>query len=188
MGDKKPIQSSRMTPRTAISNLAVAIRMFQPIIVNDSGEKWTGDPMNPPPEYGFKGEFEPRPNLAKDQIPPTLGQLINLCGNAMNEIHGFIQNHEALKQVLTATQRAFAEVEKHVLGESDAGELKPATTIAEIAKIKKEHVQMKDVLEKAASGSPEQALKTAQAWVFPNGSKPSFIPKTIESEGGHSIN
>lgn len=188
MGDKKPIQTSRATPRAAISNLAVAVKMFKPVIVNDSGEKWEGNPLQPPPGFEWKGDFEPREDLKPGQIPPTMGQLINLAGNAMNEIHGFIQSHEALKSVLVATQRAFAEVEMAILGESDAGELKPATTIEEAKKIKNGYIQMRDVLQKAASSSPEQALKTAQAWVFPNGCKPTLFQGTKETEGGNSIN
>lgn len=185
MNDKpkvKPLPTNRATPRAAISNLAVATKMFRPIIVDDNGERWNGKPSDAPPGFKWNGEFEPRPDLKPDQIPPTFHQLIQAAGNAMEEIFGFIQNHEALKSVLTATQRAFAEVETVILGETADSELKPATTIAEAKRLKKEHTQMRDVLEKAASGSPEQALKAAQSWIFPNGSVPSILklPQTTD--------
>lgn len=169
---KKPIPT---TPRTAISNLAVAARMFVPVIVNDNGAKWTGDPSAAPAGYTWNGKFEPRTDLKPGQKAPTFDELINLAGNAVMELKSFIDSHEALKRILTQTQAAFSSIEAIVLGASEKETLQPLKTTEEVSRIVNEHRQMKDVLEKAASSSPAQALTTAQAWVFPNGTRPTIV-------------
>jgi hypothetical protein len=94
------------------------------------------------------------------------------------ELKSFIDSHEALKTVLTKTQEAFANVEALVLGASEKDQLQPLKTIEEVSRLAHEHNLMTDVLNKAASSAPAQALATAQAWVFKNGTRPSIIQCT----------
>jgi len=167
----------RETPKTktSISRLALAARMFAPIIVNDSGERWDGKPDEAPEGYAWAGTFD-RAKDIPDEVPtPTFDEFINIAAHAIGELSDFIKYHEHLKQVLTSTQAAFANIEVIVFGTREETALQPLKTTEEIARIVNENKQMKDVLEKAASSSPAQALSTTQSWVFKNGTGSPLI-------------
>lgn len=153
-------------PKTHLANLAAAMKCFKPHLVNESDKK---------PDVEYKestpgsGQFWDGTFIASDDSPNP-HQLVNLVFAAMTQITEFTQLHERLKGQLAVTQRAFQEIEEIVLPKDRNKEtLNPAETIATITRIHARHAQMCDVIEKAASSSPEQALKTCQAWQIPNG-------------------
>lgn len=143
-----------------ISNLANAVKMFQPTFVNDpdapGGRKWDGN-------------FEPAEGIDPAKMP-TFPQFVNTAAAAIFEIGQFIKLHESLKNILAETQKAFAEIESIVLpapvNGKESEQLHPRSTIEAVRLLKKEHSQMNDVLEHGAKGPPEKALKACQEWLM----------------------
>lgn len=162
----KPIPIPQRQPRTLIANLAGALSFFKPNLVNEKDKEKGVDYQETPPGSGmfWDGTF------TANEGAPTPSALINIAFGAMSEIKAFIESHETLKNVLIATQKAFAEIEDVLLGKGqDPNTLRPAETIKEAGRIKSRHDQMEDVINKAAASDPAQALKTCQAWTIPNG-------------------
>lgn len=170
--DQAPAPKPKQAQFSFISNLAAALRMFQPILVNESGERWEGKPGQVANDFKWNGKFDAADGVDPTTLP-TIDQLINTASAAMQHINGFIQYHEKLKQGLAKTQRAFAEIEDIVLGNKNEETLRPLETIAEVTRLKGWERKAIDVLTKAASSKPEQAVLTVQAFMWPNGTKPT---------------
>lgn len=154
----KPIPVTGGAPRQLIANLAAALKMFRPVIVNDklpfdAPGNWNGDYI------GKEGH-------------PTLAQLVNTAYGAMGELEGFIRTHEALKNILSATQQYCGEMEIILLGPplgKDQQTLRPAETMEKLKTVSTEHEKMLAVIKHAAHSSPEKALAAVKAYYFKNG-------------------
>lgn len=170
-----PLKPLKAPPKTHIANLASAIKSYEPVFVNDSGEEW-GDQTGPIPEgYKWSGKFRQR----NGHQAPNHDQLINTAAAAIPEIQAFLREHEKLKSVLLATQQAFVEVENIFLKQVNEEEaLRPAETIQVAQATKNEHDRMRDVLHAAAAANPTKAFDIIRNYIFPNGTAPTIVNDT----------
>lgn len=177
--DTKTNNGKSNSSRTAIGILAIESAKFSPIIVNDSGDKWEGAPHEAPEGYEWNGEFEPKSGIGKTA---TFNEIIALACQAVMEIRSFIDYHEKMSGTLRETQEAFSYIEALVLGSSSPKAIQANKTTEAIVHLLGERSKMRDVLTKAATSTPEQALKTVKAWLYPNGTEPTLIPGTENQE------
>lgn len=176
----KPIETKpKHQPLYRISNLAAALRMFVPVIVNENPDN---NPLYQQVEGGWwTGDFDLREGA------PTMPQLINAASGAIEDVHQFIQTHEKLKECLISTQNAFMAIQSLVLVNDSDETLKPASVIQAVNDIVASNNRMRDILTSAAGKSPTAAFDIIQNWLFPNGTAPKLHneEKATEAPAGN---